>query len=220
MGLCCGSLSGRLALMRRPDPLPPSLYGRIFTRQQALAAGVPEKRLRARDIERVVRGIYRHRPVPGDADVAPAAGVGGPHGEGPHGEGPHVEGVPSETIDLALLQALCSRAPGLWLSHATAARVHGLPLPPRFAGDSAIHVSGRFRGRTVAGLGAVRQHGPIKNTMGEVLEQEGLRLASPERVFIDLMPHLRPDELVVLGDALVREPRAVFEGRGTPLEHA
>ncbi|WP_460690171.1 hypothetical protein [Nesterenkonia suensis] len=183
--------------MRHPAPLPPSLHGQIFTRRQALCAGVPEKRLRARDIERVACGIYRH--VPGPQSLG---GTGEPES--------------TAALDVGLLTALCERAPEAWLSHTTAARLYGLPLPPRLAADPCLHVSGAFRSRTAAELGPVRQHGPVKCLTGEVVEHQGLRIASPERVLIDLMPLLQHDELVVLGDALVRQPRAVFESRSHP----
>ncbi len=45
--------------MRVPKPLPPELVGREFTRAEALSMGVSEQRLRARDIERVARSVYR-----------------------------------------------------------------------------------------------------------------------------------------------------------------
>lgn len=50
--------------MRLPEPLPPALLGREFTLSQAAALGVPPHRLRARDVVRIGRGIYRHLGTP------------------------------------------------------------------------------------------------------------------------------------------------------------
>ena len=50
--------------MRLPEPLPPALLGREFTHAQASALGVPTHRLRAGDIVRIARGIYRHSGTP------------------------------------------------------------------------------------------------------------------------------------------------------------
>lgn len=190
--------------MRPPGPLPPALQGKTFTRQQALAVGVPDKRLRARDVVRITRGIYRHVMVGLDGDGASAL----PARQARRG--------PGRDLDIELLRAICSRAPGLWLSHTTAARLMGLPLPPWLDADPLLHVSGAFRSGTLAGIQGVRQHGPVKNIIGEVLEEHRLCMSTPERVLIELMPVLGPDDLVALGDALVRIPREEFEGRREP----
>lgn len=61
----------------------------------------------------------------------------------------------------------------------------------------------------------VAHHWPCP-AAGEVVETLGIRLSSPERVFIDMMSSLGREELVALGDSLVRHPRPQYEGREEP----
>lgn len=48
-----------MACMRTPKPLPPELNEREFTRAEAISMDVSPQRLRAQDIERVARSVYR-----------------------------------------------------------------------------------------------------------------------------------------------------------------
>ena len=193
--------------MRPPTPLPDELDGRTFSRTQARALGVPDNRLRARDIERRSRGIYTHHPerqpqrrrrAPEPASTRQLRGANPPEG-----------------LDMELLRAVCDRSEVLWLSHQIAAQFYSLPLPSRFAGAQRLHVSGLTRHLAIDADVDVVHHWP-RLVEGEVLDLQGIRVSSPERVFVDLMASLTLDELVVLGDSLVRRPRPEFEGRDAP----
>jgi len=84
------------------------------------------------------------------------------------------------------------------LSHATAARLLGIPLPTRLEDDPRVHVTalgGRApRGPGVAGHTTTRM--PEETTLGM------LRVTSPARTWADLSALLSLDELVIAGDCL------------------
>lgn len=89
-------------------------------------------------------------------------------------------------------------------SHATAARIHGLPIPA--LADEHVTVADQAHRRD--GLGA-RVH---VNRAAEVTTIDGLRVSSMRQTFLDLAGVLELVDLVVVGDAIVRT------GRCTPQE--
>lgn len=90
-------------------------------------------------------------------------------------------------------------------SHATALVLLGVdrPLGLNRPGDLHVEVPGGTRRPRRPGVVGHRRSA----TGGPILRPEGLPVAPPERVWCQLAAELDPDELVVLGDALLRRSR-------------
>lgn len=93
--------------------------------------------------------------------------------------------------------------PDQFFSHVTAARLHGLPLPSRFDRDAAtLHVS------AIAPAQCPRLEGVLGHRLKagsvRVVHREGLPLAAPVDTWCQLAALLGLDELIMVGDALVR----------------
>ena len=119
---------------------------------------------------------------------------------GPHykllGRGVYVEarvGVTPLLVARTILTPYGSRAHA---SHATAARIHGLPIPA--LADEHVSVADQAHRR--GGSGA-RVH---VNRGAEVVMVDGVRVSSPRQTFLDLSGVLELVDLVVVGDAIVR----------------
>lgn len=102
-------------------------------------------------------------------------------------------------------------SPHHFFSHVTAAVIHGLPLPLTLQRSPMLHVctedpSARHGSRTVVGHHC--RPGSIR-----VVDVAGLRVASPVDTWCQLSTVLSVDELVMVGDALVRrvKPLASME---------
>ena len=88
------------------------------------------------------------------------------------------------------------------LSHSTAARIHGLPLPWRLQERGAAHVTTprtvpRPRRRDI-----VTHHAFLPDT--DVCVVDGLRLTTPARTYVDMAAVVSFDDLVALGDVVLR----------------
>ncbi|GAB3657339.1 hypothetical protein GCM10027591_11730 [Zhihengliuella somnathii] len=177
--------------MSRRRPIPPQIDQRVFTTRQALALGVSIDRLRASDMRRLTTGLH----INGSGD-------------------------PSE---LAQLAALRYRYPQAWLSHASAARAYGLWAPHRILNDERLHIS------LPAGARAVRTRGIAGHVLRAHPEEirsgaAGAKapvgavaaVSTPARTWLDLAPQLSVEELVIIGDQLVRRPYERFDGRSVP----
>jgi very-short-patch-repair endonuclease len=106
-------------------------------------------------------------------------------------------------------------APDAWASHTTAAALHGLWLPETARTQDAIHLSRASSATRVRRTGVVGHH--VRVLPGEVqLHEEGIRLSSPSRTWLDLGHLLGHAALVAVGDQLIREPRPEFERRTRP----
>ncbi len=81
-----------------------------------------------------------------------------------------------------------------FFSHTTAARIHGMPLPPRLR-DDAIHLASPSLATRMRRRG-VRGH----RIKAEVVARDGLRVESIADTFIHLASMLQVDELVAVGD--------------------
>lgn len=183
----------RVRMSRPPRTLPTTLQNGPFARAEAIALGVSPHRLLCQDI--------RHL-----------------------GAGFHV--LDGETVtEAGLLAALC-RVHTKAIAHGlTAARLWGFPLPRKHqvwhAGLS-VHVLGgpRVRGG---------KKGPFQWRRCRVGEDEtsiigadatrskqALRLTSRRRTWADLLGVLAHDDLVAIGDHLVRRPCPSLEGRKHP----
>jgi len=185
--------------MRPPLPLPPQL-GTAFSRAEGLAAGLTPKQLRHPALAIPFRRI---RIVPQQADD--------------DGE-PDPFADPVADALRALSDAYARALPeGVHLSHSSAAVLHGIPLPRRaFAqlrGEAWRPLADRVlveastprpgrapRGPRVRGHQSVPALQPVM-TLGRVL------VATPAATWASLAGRLDVDELVAIGDAIVRIPR-------------
>ncbi|HET6166280.1 MAG TPA: DUF559 domain-containing protein [Marmoricola sp.] len=133
-----------------------------------------------------------------------AAGITAASMRGPRyrrlGHGVYVDASVRPTPLLAARAALTGYGELAHASHATAARVHGLPIPT-LADD---HVSVVDRAHRKA-RSDVRAHVARE---AEVVTVQGVRVSSPRQTFVDLAGLLELVDLVVVGDALVRAGHA------------
>ncbi|UXM90867.1 endonuclease domain-containing protein [Paenarthrobacter sp. JL.01a] len=113
----------------------------------------------------------------------------------------------------AAARSLSAASPGAWISHVTAARLHGFPLPPWLSDSNELHLSKPRR------LPAVRRKGVTGHTLvvaeGEIELVRGLWISTRPRTWLDLARTLPLNELICVGDHLIRMPRAEFEHRDT-----
>ncbi|XAS66393.1 DUF559 domain-containing protein [Micrococcaceae bacterium Sec5.7] len=111
----------------------------------------------------------------------------------------------------SLARALSAATPGAWISHLTAAILHGLWLPSWFRDCRELHLS------KPRALPPVRREGVLGHTVlvfaDEVMELDGTHISTPARTWLDLARILPLDDLVAVGDQLVRRPRPGLENR-------
>src|SRR5690606_37836543 len=106
----------------------------------------------------------------------------------------------------ATIRALCAaygtRMPSSQhFSHATAALLHGLPLPARLERDPRIHVTALAPGAPPRVRGVVGHRAEVGHPL---VVRHGMRLVSPADAWCQLSTELGIDELVAVGDALLR----------------
>ncbi|MET3809248.1 DUF559 domain-containing protein [Arthrobacter sp. UYEF3] len=113
-----------------------------------------------------------------------------------------------------LARALSAATPGGWISHLTAAVIHGLWLPAWFRECRELHLS------KPKALPQVRRIGVVGHTVlvfpEEVTVQDGIHISTPARTWLDLARILPLEGLVAMGDQLVRHPRPGLEFRTEP----
>ncbi|WP_043441796.1 hypothetical protein [Arthrobacter sp. L77] len=101
------------------------------------------------------------------------------------------------------------------LSHTSAARLHGIPLPLELEQDQRVHLA-RPRGAA-----SPRRRGVVGRRLSidddEIVGVEGLRVTSPARTWLDLAAIVDPVHLVVAGDYLVSLHRRSFGAWTDPL---
>ncbi|MCP1415289.1 DUF559 domain-containing protein [Paenarthrobacter sp. A20] len=111
-------------------------------------------------------------------------------------------------------RSLSAASPGAWISHVTAARIHGLFLPPWLADSHELHLSKPTK------LPSARRRGIIGHTVivdeSEIEFNHGMWMSTRSRTWLDLARRLPLKELVCVGDQIIRTPRQEFEGRETP----
>lgn len=110
-------------------------------------------------------------------------------------------------------RALSAQSPGAWISHVSAARIHGLVLPPWLSDSAELHLS---KPRM---LPEVRRTGITGHNVlacPDEVEQVGdLWISTRARTWLDMARILPLPDLVCMGDQLVRMPRPEFEDRST-----
>ena len=99
-----------------------------------------------------------------------------------------------------------------WVSHATAATVHELALPPRLRRLDRIDLTVPSPMHAPRGSGIRGRQRTLELTSIELFD--GLRVASPAQAFVDGCDYLAFEDLVALGDSVVweRAPRATRAG--------
>lgn len=231
--------------MRYPRPLPEALRGGVFTRAEALAAGVSSGRLRRSDIERVGHGRYRwagYRPPAGElldeslpqpvpstpvhvrAAVAeqgsePAADGARADGattdpaavaveavETATGTGDHPRSEPAPPVHPTLPRAaaVLETVPDACASHLTAALVREWWLPRKVQDTHLVHITREPTRSRLKRRGVITHRSFLAED--EVVRVHGHRVTSPERTWLDCASLLTLQDLVILGDHLVREP--------------
>jgi hypothetical protein len=93
--------------------------------------------------------------------------------------------------------ALVIHPPSAFASHASAARVYDVPLPTLPEEHVSVFAAKDRRSRP-----GIRNH--VAPEDADVLTVRGLRVSSPEGMFVELAEVLSLVDLVVVGDALVR----------------
>ncbi len=113
-----------------------------------------------------------------------------------------------------LARALSAATPGAWISHITAAVLLGLWLPSWFRGCRELHLS------KPKVLPPVRRKGVVGHTVlafdDEVMVWDGIRISTPARTWLDLSGMLPLEDLVAVGDQLLRRPHPGLEDRAEP----
>ncbi|GGM61715.1 hypothetical protein [Microbacterium saperdae] len=179
-------------MSRPPRALPPSL-GTVFTPEQARAAGVTARRLRARDLDHVHRGLLVIS-APDEAEFE--------------------DGEPFAR-DRAMRTRMLRRAQWydrVMVAHAffvgrTAAGIWRLPV--ECDGELEVGVLPPHRAPRRRGISG-RQ---IASHLVSVCERDGLRVAGPASTWALLAEDLSVRELIVVGDAAVHVPRDEFARR-------
>lgn len=92
------------------------------------------------------------------------------------------------------------------LSHVTAARILGVPLP--HDEDERTHISAPPGASHARGRGVVGHRDD-----GAAIVVDGVRVSAPEHLFLELARELHLDDLVAVGDYLVHVPRFATEHR-------
>ncbi|MCC3297200.1 endonuclease domain-containing protein [Arthrobacter caoxuetaonis] len=162
--------------MRTPRPLPHPLSD-PFLVEQALSLGVTPGRLRGSDLRIPSRGIR----VPKNTKTT---------------------GTPAELA--ASCRPYLELFPDAVLSHTTAARLHGIPLPPSYRNESFLHLT-RPPNAASTTRRHIRSHRSRLEDFDVVQPAPGLRLTSEARTFADLARILDLPDLTAAGDWLVSE---------------
>ncbi len=109
--------------------------------------------------------------------------------------------------------AVSCNSRGAWISHVTAARIHGTFLPPWLSDSNELHLSKPRQ------LPSVRRKGVIGHTVvasaDEIEYVQGIWMSTRSRTWLDLARRLPLPDLVCMGDQLIRTPRPEFEERET-----
>lgn len=125
--------------------------------------------------------------------------------------------VPPGAVEIATsCRPYLQLQPDAVISHTTAARIYGMPLPQAQSKEPVLHLT------RPAGSAAPRRRHVVGHRLtlapDEVLcPVPGLRVTAPARTWLDLASILRPDDLVAAGDWLISELRRHFGQPRIPL---
>ncbi len=169
---------------RRPAPLPPDLPD-SFRVGDALDSGITPGRLRTSDLGRPFRGVRSRTSVPQEVGSEP---------------GDRDRAARSEVLERARAYALVMPERAFFTAR-TAAALHHAPLAAGGPLDVGVLAPARApRARGVRGISVERR-------LVEVGAVEGVPVADPPSCWAALGRDLDVRDLVVVGDAFVREPR-------------
>ncbi len=103
----------------------------------------------------------------------------------------------------ALLEAVRALAQrDQFFSHTTAARLHGMPLPPRLQAEGRVHIA------SPTGRARMQRPGVVGHRIkSRTVEVDGMRVESRADAFVHLATMLSVEELVTIGDWLVSPSR-------------
>lgn len=90
----------------------------------------------------------------------------------------------------------------VFFSHSTSARLHGIPLPPRFERMTRLHVTVPAPARAPHAAGLLGHSRFVTPT--DVVVVEGIRMGSPARTFCEMGSVLTLPDLVAVADHLIR----------------
>lgn len=177
--------------VRKPIPLPHPFHAAPFVATTAERYGIGRSRLRRHDLEQPFRGVriarLRDDPTRKKWQIARDSAI--------HRARAYAAKLPPECF----------------FSHVTAAQFHGLPLPRRLAERAQIDVATMVDARRRRGL-AVRGHLLLSGDVS-VVQIDGMSVASAVDTWCQLASVLSIDQLVIMGDALVRreDPPATMD---------
>ena len=177
--------------MRTPLQLPASLRRRAFTRGQLVARGIPSDRVHRDDIVPLGAGTFAHRELIADADAA--------------------------LVHRFRALALAREFPRGWLSHGTAAGLLNRCAVPASCREGLVHISIPTGSPEITRDGVCCHR--VRALSDEVFHLpgiSGIRLSRPARLWRELASTCSTEQLVVLGDSLVREPYYWAEQRMEP----
>ena len=92
-----------------------------------------------------------------------------------------------------------------FFSHVTAARFHGLPVPPRMLSSPIVHIAVLTPARPPRAAGIVGH----RMEVATVVDVRGYRVASAVETWCSMAPELSVEELIHMGDALVRRQNPI-----------
>lgn len=125
--------------------------------------------------------------------------------------GVYVAASVPDSVRLRARAALLLHPEGAWLSHRTAARLQGLPLPGQKGDiglDDPVEVSVRSRSDRRRQAGIVTH----VDGSGAATRIKGLPMSCGSRLFIEMAHELPLVDLVILGDAMVAHEMVTPEG--------
>ncbi|HHW84344.1 MAG TPA: hypothetical protein GX743_11150 [Actinomycetales bacterium] len=114
--------------------------------------------------------------------------------------------------ELEILKVVVGQIEGAWISHNTAGAVRGLLLP--VPETRLLHVSRPRGSRATQRAGVIAHQRAVNADELEVLG--GVQVSRPERIWLEIGQIFDVENLVVLGDHLVRHPRPGLEARHEP----
>lgn len=178
--------------MSKASPLPPEFTRGAFTVASALRAGIPENRLRRRDLVSPFHGVRAQTSGSDSATPSMMNATSGPD-------------IWAKTRELALTRAASFQTrmrQGVVFSHTTAAHVHGFYLPSRLATDLRVHVATTEESKRPRTRGV--KHHLIPEGRVNVTKIGSLLTTAPLDTWCMLAKLLTVDEIIVIGDQLVR----------------
>ena len=196
-----------------PSPLPPHLHDAVFTMDELtdVLGDRARHRVRAQDIERLGRGLFRHRP---EGSRKPSEVVDGNRTAVAENTGtdPQTRADRRLPWDRDVASALQRDRLDVVISGLSAAQLLGLPLPWWAERTEALHLTAS-RGHRIDRPGVVTRRRKVEPE--HLVSRHGLRCTSPIRTLWDLCcpsSGLALEDLVVIADALM--PQEWIEGFG------